>query len=133
MVADIFSIFCPRLPSQLFSTATALGSPEAAMIALVCLAVYCFIHLQGIYFDLLVDIIFIVTVIIIMLHYAILAYSIITEDFGSSEFASSNGRFECLENAITGITYRVDGETKLSPSSVGAHSSSLNSNIITPR
>ena len=133
MVADIFSIFCPRIPSQLFSTATALGSPEAAMIALVCLAIYCFIHLQGIYFDLLVDIIFIVTVIIIMLHYAILAYSIITEDFGSSEFASSNGRFECLENAITGITYRVDGETKLSPSSVGAHSSSLNSNIITPR
>ena len=132
MVADIFSIFCPRLPSQLFSTATALGSQEAAMIALVCLAIYCFIHLQGIYIDLLVDIIFIVTV-IIMLHYAILAYSIITEDFGSSEFASSNGRFECLENAITGITYRVDGETKLSPSSVGAHSSSLNSNIITPR
>ena len=133
MVADIFSIFCPRLPSQLFSTATALGSQEAAMIALVRLAIYCFIHLQGIYFDLLVDIIFIVAAIIIMLHYAILAYSIITEDFGSSEFASSNGRFECLENAITRITYRVDGETKLSPSSVGAHSSSLNSNIITPR
>ena len=133
MVADIFSIFCPRLPSQLFSTATALGSQEAAMIALVRLAIYCFIHLQGIYFDLLVDIIFIVAAIIIMLHYAILAYSIITEDFGSSEFASSNGRFECLENAITGITYRVDGETKLSPSSVGAHSSSLNSNIIIPR
>ena len=36
----------------------------------------------------------------------------ITEDFGYSEFASSNGRFECLESASSGTTFRVDGESK---------------------
>ena len=65
----------------------------------------------------------------IILFYLIPSSIFLTEDFASSEFASSNGRFECLENAITGTTYRVDGETKLSPFNIGTHSSSLNSNI----
>ena len=47
----------------------------------------------------------------------------ITEDFGSSEFASSNGRFECLESASSGTTLRVDGEPKavIIPSTTGKH------------
>lgn len=39
-----------------------MWAQEAAMTALVRLAVYCFIHLQGIHFDLVVDIIVIVSV-----------------------------------------------------------------------
>ena len=36
----------------------------------------------------------------------------ITDDFGSSEFVSSKGRFESLETATSGTTDRVDGESK---------------------
>ena len=38
----------------------------------------------------------------------------VTEDFESSEFASSNGKSECLETTTSGTTYRVDGEQKAS-------------------
>ena len=36
----------------------------------------------------------------------------ITEDFEYTEFASSNGRFECLETASSSTTFRADGEPK---------------------
>ena len=85
MVTDIFSKILPPppppTPTSYFRAATALRPQEAAMTALVRLAVYCFIHLQGIHFDLVVDIIVIVSVYFWvqshMLHYSLLAYSII--------------------------------------------------------
>lgn len=58
-----------------------MWAQEAAMTALVRLAIFCFVHLQGIYIDLVVDTIIIVSVYfwvqIHMLDYSILAYSII--------------------------------------------------------
>ena len=128
----------PRPPTNYFSAATALRPQEAAMTALVRLAIYCFIHLQGIHFDLVVDIIIIVSVYFWvqfhMLHYSILAYSII--NFLDRKFWifricmikwSIREPWECYHwNNLHG---GVDGETKLTPSNIGTHSSSLNSNI----
>ena len=58
-----------------------MWAQEAAMAALVRLEI-CFVHLQGIYIDLVVDIIIIIVSVyfwvqINMLDYSILAYSII--------------------------------------------------------
>ena len=92
---------------------------KTAMAALIRLAIYCFINFQGIHFDLVVDIIIV---------YLIPSSIFLTKDCGSSKVALSNGRFDCLENAITEATYSVDGETKLSSSNIGIHSA-LNSNM----
>ena len=60
-----------------------MWAQEAAMTALVRLEICCFVHLQGIYIDLVVDIIIIIIVSVYfwvqinMLDYSILAYSII--------------------------------------------------------
>ena len=59
-----------------------MWAQEAAMTALVRLEICCFVHLQGIYIDLVVDIIIIIVSVyfwvqINMLDYSILAYSII--------------------------------------------------------
>ena len=36
----------------------------------------------------------------------------LTEDFGSSEFPTPAGKFECLDTAEAGTFYKVEGETK---------------------
>jgi len=41
----------------------------------------------------------------------------ITEDFGSSEFPSAAGRFECLEAADSGSFFKVEGDPLISSSS----------------
>ena len=58
-----------------------MRAQDAAVTALVPLVIYCFIHMQGIHFDLVVYIIIIVSVYFWVqshiIHYSILAYSII--------------------------------------------------------
>ena len=50
----------------------------------------------------------------------------LTEDFGSSEFSTPAGKFECLDTAEAGTFYKVKGETKENIPTVpyGCHPSS---------
>ena len=48
----------------------------------------------------------------------------LTEDFGSSEFPTPAGKFECLDTAEAGTFYKVEGETKRKYSNIAVWTTS---------